>query len=249
MNCLLHWTQSDTEQQSCENSVWLNKALNLSSLILSPIGWTNNNSLSSYFFWGKAIIKKTAAQEIGCNRNLVGFLGILKPNNAALTEARVKTLISPLLKKLKKSGLNDEQTAYLEALEENLNTVVLPFPEQLSARYPSLTPAKMQVAALIKQGKTTTEIAGKLHLSTKTIDVHRNSLRKKLGITNQKVNLQTFLSSIWDPKNLSCRNSGWMERKGMIRPLLRTCRRADLCHRPGERLAPAHRKRKTLQRH
>ena len=58
------------------------------------------------------------------------------------------------------------------------------------------TPAEIQITNLIKQGKTTKEIAEFLNLATSTIDSHRNNIRKKIGIKNAKTNLRAYLSSI-----------------------------------------------------
>ena len=108
----------------------------------------------------------------------------------------VKQLIGPYLAKLKKSGLNERQNAYLEILESNLNDIVSPFSRRLATRYLNLTPAEIQISNLIRQGKTTKDIAHFLGLSIKTIEGHRKNIRKKLGIKNKKANLRTLLQSI-----------------------------------------------------
>ena len=59
-----------------------------------------------------------------------------------------------------------------------------------------LTHAEIQVTNLVKQGKSTKEIAEFLNLATSTIDTHRNKIRKKLSIKNKKINLKTHLLSI-----------------------------------------------------
>jgi len=109
--------------------------------------------------------------------------------------ANVKQVVEPFLEKLKDSPLRPEQRAYLQILEQNLNDIVSPMVLTLSSQYLDLTPAEIQVASLIKQGKRTKEIASLLNLSENTIVSHRYKIRSKLGLKNKKVNLASYLKS------------------------------------------------------
>ena len=63
--------------------------------------------------------------------------------------------------------------------------------ENLSQRKPrastspiqTLTDREFEVFRLIGQGKSTREIAAQLHLSPKTVDVHRGHIKEKLGLS------------------------------------------------------------------
>ena len=107
-----------------------------------------------------------------------------------------KELIVPFLEKLNKSGLDSKQKAHINIIESNLNEIVAPLVREFSKINLKLTPTEIQVTNLVKQGKTTKEIAEFLNLATSTIDTHRNKIRKKLGIKNKKTNLRTHLLSI-----------------------------------------------------
>jgi PAS domain S-box-containing protein len=110
--------------------------------------------------------------------------------------ANVKNLVFPYIGKLNNSRLNDRQTVYLEIIKSNLEEVIAPFLHRLSSKYSDLTPSEIQIAGLIKDGKTTKEIAELLNSSTDAIDFHRYNLRKKLGLRNRKTNLRSFLLSL-----------------------------------------------------
>ena len=107
----------------------------------------------------------------------------------------VKELIAPFLEKLNKSRLDSKQKVYINIIESNLNEIVAPLAREFSKINLKLTPAEIQVTNLVKQGKTTKEIAELLNLATSTIDTHRNKIRKKLGIKNKKINLKTCLET------------------------------------------------------
>ena len=108
----------------------------------------------------------------------------------------IKELAEPYLEKLRKAGLNERQKAFLEILASNLNEIISPFPRSLYFSFLNLTPAEMQIAALVRHGKTTKEIANLLNLSSRTVETHRKNIRKKLGLKDKKENLRTKLLSL-----------------------------------------------------
>jgi DNA-binding CsgD family transcriptional regulator len=85
---------------------------------------------------------------------------------------------------------------YLTILESHVREIISPFTKRLSGKYLGLTPVEIQVASLIKDGKTTKEIAGSLSVSVDTVSAHRLHIRKKLGLSKQKANLTSFLKSL-----------------------------------------------------
>jgi DNA-binding CsgD family transcriptional regulator len=108
----------------------------------------------------------------------------------------MKELIIPYLEKLKASGLEERQKAYVGILESNLNDIISTFPRRLSSSLFNITPTEMKIADLIKRGKTTKEIAVFLNTSTRAIEFHRANLRQKLGLKNKRANLRSHLLSI-----------------------------------------------------
>jgi DNA-binding NarL/FixJ family response regulator len=57
-------------------------------------------------------------------------------------------------------------------------------PRGSSSPIEKLSDREFQVFQLIGQGKSTRDIAEQLHLSPKTVDVHRANIKKKLGLTD-----------------------------------------------------------------
>jgi len=108
----------------------------------------------------------------------------------------VQKIILPYIEKLKAGHLGQAQKALLGIIESELKNAVSPFLQKLTAVYARFTPAEIQVADLVKSGKSTKEIAELLSIGTGTVDTHRKSIRSKLTLSNKKINLQTYLRSL-----------------------------------------------------
>jgi PAS domain S-box-containing protein len=84
----------------------------------------------------------------------------------------IKSLVSPFLEKLKMTRLDVEQRLYIDCLEASLKEIISPFSQNLSSSFHGLTPAEIQVANLVKLGRTTKEIAELLKISSRTASFH-----------------------------------------------------------------------------
>jgi len=105
----------------------------------------------------------------------------------------VRELILPLVDRIRAQSSREGREACLKALESNLKSITSSFVRNMSLKSRRLTPKELHVANLVKEGKSTKEIAGMLNLSTRSVEFHRDNLRKKLGIKNKKENLQSIL--------------------------------------------------------
>ena len=108
----------------------------------------------------------------------------------------VDALIRPILCQLRGQCADPSQERRLSVLERNLERITAPFAQRLMTRYRSLTPGEVRVADLVRGGRSNKEIADILNISVKTVEFHRANIRTKLGLTNQGVNLKTFLHSL-----------------------------------------------------
>ncbi|MGO9016757.1 MAG: PAS domain S-box protein [Syntrophobacteraceae bacterium] len=108
----------------------------------------------------------------------------------------VKNLIFPYFEKLRSSHLDNNQKTWLDILETQLKEITSTFTRKLTFQQMNLTPTEIRVAALVRDGKTTKEIAETLGSSEKSISVHRNHIRGKLGLHGQRANLEAYLASL-----------------------------------------------------
>src|SRR4030042_6114611 len=110
----------------------------------------------------------------------------------------VEKILMPILSALELQ-IPVNQNKYVELLKTNLQEITSPFINQLSLAYQAMTLTEIAICNMIKTGTNTKEIAETRGVSEATINRHREKIRSKLRITNQDVNLATFLqSSMWE---------------------------------------------------
>ncbi len=110
----------------------------------------------------------------------------------------VEKILMPLLHALALE-LPHGQMNYVEMLKTNLEEITSPFINHLSNSYHSLTPTEVNICNMIRIGLRTKEIAQMRGVSVATVNRHRENIRRKLRITNNDVNLVTYLqSSMWE---------------------------------------------------
>ena len=108
----------------------------------------------------------------------------------------INVLISPYVAKLKNRNLKSAERALIDIIDTNLQDIVSPLLQRLAHTKIILTPQEIQVATLVKEGKSTKEIGDILTVSETTVSFHRKNLRKKLGLGHTRKNLRAHLLSL-----------------------------------------------------
>lgn len=108
--------------------------------------------------------------------------------------SNVKGMVVPYIQRLQKVNLEPKYRAYLDVAMANLNEILSPF--LTSLKHFNFTPKEIEVATLIRDGKTTKDIAEIIGVKLSAIHSHRDNIRKKLNLNNKKINLRAFLLSL-----------------------------------------------------
>ena len=108
----------------------------------------------------------------------------------------IKSSVLPYIERLRGSGLREGQMAYLSEIELQLGDIASSFIKKLSSEYIGLSPSEIQVASMIKEGKSSKEIARILNVSVNTVLSHRYYIRIKTGLKGKKKNLRSYLQTM-----------------------------------------------------
>jgi DNA-binding CsgD family transcriptional regulator len=103
-----------------------------------------------------------------------------------------KTALQRIAKDIEKST----QEKIWEEFEIRFKQVHSEFYERLNRNYPDLSPNEQRLCAFLRLNLSSKEIAALTNKNTRSVEMARFRLRKKLGISSQDINLISFISSI-----------------------------------------------------
>ncbi len=105
-------------------------------------------------------------------------------------ETNIDIVVSPILEKLKKEKASAK---YVTMLKYHLGKLTSSFGSKITKKSFKLTPREIEVCNMVKGGLTSKDISNLLNISYKTIEKHSRNIRQKLGISNKRINLTSFL--------------------------------------------------------
>jgi PAS domain S-box-containing protein len=105
-------------------------------------------------------------------------------------ENNVNIVVAPILEKLK---IEKPAPKYVNLLQHHLKELTSSFGSKITKKNFKLTPREIEVCNMVKGGLTSKDISNLLNISYRTIEKHRKNIRHKLGISNKRINLTSFL--------------------------------------------------------
>ena len=112
-------------------------------------------------------------------------------------QAKIDKIISPILYAMQ-TEMTSNQLEYFDLLKKNLEDIISPFVEKNQMFTSKLSPIEIQIGNMIKHGLSSKAIARIRGVSPATVNRHRENIRRKLNLTNHKMNLASYLNSIMD---------------------------------------------------
>src|SRR5688572_18985788 len=107
--------------------------------------------------------------------------------------SNVDNLLRPMLRKLREQGRLDRRE--VDLLQRGLDEVTGRDIDQFKNNVRKLTPRELDILEMIRNGRSSKQIAEALDLSSQTVHKHRQSIRRKLQIDHREINLATYLRS------------------------------------------------------
>ncbi len=148
----------------------------------------------------KLLLERKALQD--ANAALRAVLANIEDEKKQIYEnmqLNIENVIMPLLHALASVMTTDKQH-YIDLLKTNLEEITSPYISRIVNHYHSLTPVEINICSMIRNGLRTKEIARLRGVSAATINRHREHIRRKLNIANQRINLTAYLQSLAAPK-------------------------------------------------
>jgi DNA-binding CsgD family transcriptional regulator len=114
--------------------------------------------------------------------------------------ANLEALVLPLVARLKATCSGTKAAPEVALLEERLREIAAVHSGRPSGFLRGLTSREQEIASLVRQGRSSKEIAEQLCISTKAVEFHRTNIRRKLGAGKRAGNLRSLLLDLEDPR-------------------------------------------------
>jgi DNA-binding CsgD family transcriptional regulator/PAS domain-containing protein len=128
-------------------------------------------------------------------RNVLKSVGREHEEHASNLAAKVNTLVLPALERIESENDASIRKGYVTVVKDQL-TRLLPRDPGGMPLLLKLTQMEMKVCQFIQSGHSNKDIADLLNLSVETIQTHRKSIRRKLGLHGRNVSLYAHLNTM-----------------------------------------------------
>ncbi|RWX51704.1 regulatory protein, luxR family [Candidatus Electrothrix marina] len=116
-----------------------------------------------------------------------------KKEVSQIMQINIERFILPDLDRIAEAPIQ-QRYQLRDTIRTNLKDISSPVTGKNIDAYSLLTPTELRVLNLIRQGRSSKEIAQALNIAPQTVATHRKKIRKKLNISGKKVNLTAFIT-------------------------------------------------------
>jgi DNA-binding CsgD family transcriptional regulator len=113
---------------------------------------------------------------------------------------QIRALLLPIIENVRQEKSRQENSRqkynrYIDILLKHIEDVSSGLATHLQV-HNALSMSEVRIALLVKSGFTNEEVAEYLHIAPETVKTHRRNIRRKLGITGKKSELNAYLQSL-----------------------------------------------------
>ena len=137
--------------------------------------------------------KKALEQKNIALREIIAQVEVEKQKIEENIMLNVQRVLFPILDQLERAV---DPKPLVDVFRRNLDGLASSYGSRITEKTANLTPREIEICSMIKGGLSSKDISELLNISQATVDRHRKNIRRKLNLTNQDINLTTFLRNL-----------------------------------------------------
>ena len=122
-------------------------------------------------------------------------IAIIREQAESTVISQIRYLLIPFIEHVKKEQSMPRYRQHIAILLKHIEDISSGFATRLQMDN-GLSMSELRVALMVKNGLTNEEIAEYLRIVPETVKTHRRNIRRKLGITGEKSDLNVYLQSL-----------------------------------------------------